>query len=314
LAAHLDPVWGPFRNVADARQHLLPFVDRSCDASVGVAWAANGMIYPLRAPHRDGNGIGVVATFEWSPAPPPPPRPPKGTWEKFKAFLDGWMTMVGEANVQQGKSYMAMGRVMDTAIDRMIHSHQDDAAGVAIDVLCVVVAIALLPTGLSEVGLIGFIGGGILLGADGYVYAKEIGGDEEGAEAARKNLEGLRIAATIMTLPDLAFGGAKAIRELQEFRELSVLDRNTAAAAEGLAARTARATRAERYAQIAERANLRSQIRAKQIMASMKLEISPRVAAVGGVGLLIREEISSDESLLNQTMHRLRVHCTGTHR
>lgn len=104
------------------------------------------------------------------------------------------------------------------------------------------------------------------------------------------------------------------MRELQEIRQLRVLDRATATAAEGLAARTARAARAQRFAQIAERANLRAQIRSRQIVASLKLEMMPRALASGSVGLLLREEISSDETALRQTMQRLRVHCTGTHR
>lgn len=314
MAAHLDPTWGPYRNIAEARQHLLAFVNHSCDASVGVAWAANGMIYPLRPPQRDANGIGVVAAFEWSPKPPPPPRPPQGTWERFKAFMDRWMTMVGEANVQQGRSYMAMGRALDAGIDRMIHSHHDDALGVAIDVMCVAVAIVLLPTGVTELGLVGMVGGSILLLADGTIYGQEICGDEAGAAQTRKNTEVLRLLGTLMTLPDTVFGGAKAIREIQEIRELQTIDRSTAAAAEGLAARTARAERAERYAQIAERANVRAQDRSRQIIHQLKMEIAPRAAGSVGAGLLVREEINDDESLLHETARRLHVHCVGTHR
>lgn len=310
----LDPVWGPYGGLPEARQRLCAFVDRSCDASVGVVWAANGMIYPLRAPKRDGNGIGVVATFAWSPALPPPPRPPKGFWESFMAFWNRYAEMQAQSARIQAEGNMALARAIGSGIDRMIHSHQDDAAGVALDVLCVALSIALLPTGVGALGLMGLVGGAILLGADGVAYAKEIGGDEEGAEVWKHQTEGLRIAATVMTLPDLAFNGVKAVRELQEIRELRLLDRSTATAAEGLAARTARASRAQRYAQIAERANLRAQIRSKQIIASIKLEMVPRAAAVGGVSLLVREEITSDKTALKRTMERLRIHCTGNHR
>jgi hypothetical protein len=117
-----------------------------------------------------------------------------------------------------------------------------------------------------------------------------------------------------MMLPDLAFGGVKAVRKLQEIRELRILGRSTAAAAQSIGARTATASRAQRYAQIAERANLRAQIRSRQIMVAMKLEIVPRAAATASVGLLLREEVSSDETALRQTMQRLRVHCIGSHR
>lgn len=208
----------------------------------------------------------------------------------------------------------AIASAIGVGINRMIHSHQDDAAGVAIDVLCIALAIALLPTGIGVLAGVGLAGGAILLATDGIAYAKEIGGDEEGAEVWKHQTEGLRIAATVMTLPDLAFGGVKAVRELQEIRELRVLDRTTAATAQSLAAKTATAARAERYAQITERANLRAQIRSQQIVAAMKLEITPRIAGSVGTSLLLREEIASNESALRQTMQRLRIHCTGNHR
>jgi hypothetical protein len=298
----------------ECRDRLTAFVNRSCGPSVGAAWAANGMIYPLRPPQRDGMGIGVVATFAWTPAPPPPPRPPKGFWESWHAFWNRYFEMQAESARIQAEGNMALGRAIGTGIDRMIHSHQDDAAGVALDVLCVALSLALLPTGIGALGVMGLVGGAILLGADGVAYAKEIGGDEEGAESWKHDTEGLRIAATVMTLPDLAFGGVKAVRELAEIKQLRTLSRTTATAAETLAARTARAERARRYAQIAERANLRAQLRSEQIAAMMKLEMTPRAAGVVGTSLLLREEIKSDESLLHGTMRRLRIHCTGNHR
>ena len=314
MSASLDVQWGPYDGPVDARRRLLGFVDKACGPGVGVVWAANGFLHPLRPPSRDGAGIGEVATFAWSPAPPPPPRAPHGFWEAFTAFWNRYAEMQAESQRIEMEGNRALVGAVGRGIDRMIHSHQDDAAGVALDVLCIALSIALMPTGIGALGLMGLAGGAILLGADGVAYAKEVGGDEEGAEVWKHQTEGLRIVATVMTLPDLAFGGMKAVRELQEIRELRTLDRTTAVAAEGLAARTARTARAQRYAQIAERANLRAQIRTRQIVASLKLEMVPRALATGSVGLLLREEISSDETALRQTMQRLRVHCTGTHR
>ena len=71
---------------------------------------------------------------------------------------------------------------------------------------------------------------------------------------------------------------------------------------------------ANRFAQIAERANLRAQIRTEQIIASMKLEMAPRVAGIAAVGLLVREEVASDETMMHRAMERLRIHCTGNYR
>lgn len=296
----------------EARQRLFSFVDRSCSPAVGIVWAANGLIYPLRAPHRDASSIGEIVTFEWTSAPPPPPRQPNGLWQSFVAFWDRYAAMEAESQRLQLEGNRAMVSAIGSGISRVFHNHQDDAAGVALDVLCIALSLALLPTGLGALGLMGLAGGAILLGADGVAYAKEMGGDEEGAETWKHQTESLRIVATVMTLPDLAFGGVKAIRELQEIRELRALDRTTATAAEGLAARTARASRAQRYAQIAERANLRAQIRSKQIIASIKLELTPRALAIASTGLLVREEITSDASTARRVMERLRIHCTGT--
>ena len=314
MSLNLNADWGPYSGPADARQHLFAFVDKVCAPSVGIVWAAHGSVYALRPPQRDGDGIGEIAIFDWTPAPPPPPRPPAGFWGSLRAFMNRYFEMQAESARIQAEGNMALGRAIGGAIDRMIHNHQDDAAGVALDVLCIALSIALLPTGLGALGVMGLVGGAILLGADGVAYAKEMSGDEEGAEVWKHQTEALRIVATVMTLPDLAFGGLKAIRELQEIRQLRTLDRATATAAEGLAARTARAARAEKFAQIAERANLRAQIRSRQIAAAIKLEITPRAATVAAIGLLLREEIAGDESAMKKVFERLRVHCIGTHR
>ena len=117
-----------------------------------------------------------------------------------------------------------------------------------------------------------------------------------------------------MTLPDLAYGGYKAIREFQEIRELGTVARTTARSAEGLAARTASAARAERFARIAERANLRANSSSQKLMRQIGMEFTPRGAGTVGVGLLLREEITEDKSALHQITQRLSIHCTGTYR
>ena len=119
--------------------------------------------------------------------------------------------------------------------------------------------------------------------------------------------------ATVATLPDLAWGGAKAIREFREVRELGKVDRMTANTAAALAARTANASRAARYADIAERARLRTQLRSEQIRGAILHEFSPSVAGTRGMFLLGREEWTTDESLLNEFLRRIRVHVVAVH-
>ena len=65
---------------------------------------------------------------------------------------------------------------------------------------------------------------------------------------------------------------------------------------------------------IAERANLRAQIRTQQLTASLRLEITPRMGGVGSVGLLVREEVTTDTSMLHTFLSRLRVHAVAVHR
>lgn len=125
------------------------------------------MLYPFRAPRRDGDGIGEIAVFQWSPSPPPPPKPPHGFRERFIAFRNRYAEMQAESARIQAEGNMALARSIGTRIDRMIHSHRDDAAGVALDILCVALSIALIPTGLGVLGAVGLVGGAILLGTGG---------------------------------------------------------------------------------------------------------------------------------------------------
>ena len=136
---------------------------------------------------------------------------------------------------------------------------------------------------------------------------------DQAAEDFKKNTERYRLVATVMTLPDIAYGGYKAVREIIEIRAMTALDRTTAQAATAMSGRTANATRAERFHQIAERANLRAQIRTEQIRAGLKLEIAPKGAGVGSTVLLVREEVQNDESAFHQFLRSLQVHSTTVH-
>jgi hypothetical protein len=188
------------------------------------------------------------------------------------------MEQQGRAAIANSEANMAMGRMLSNGFAHMIHSHPDGAAGVARDVVCIVLSLALIPTGIGMIGVIGLVGGSILLGVDGTAYAMEISGDEEGAAKFKERTETIRIVATVMTLPDLTFGGAKAIRELQEIRELRALDLTTAKSAVAMALQTAKAGRAAKFEQITEPALFRSQIRSEQI-AELAAEV---LAGLGG--------------------------------
>ena len=208
---------------------------------------------------------------------------------------------------------MAMGKAMTQVLGRMLTSHQDDGLGVALDVFCIALSVALLPTGLGVLGAVGLFGGVVLLGTDSWAYALELGGNDEQAEAFKTQTERYRLIATVMTLPDVAYGGVKLVKELAEVRELRAVDRVTAEAATSMSARTRNAARAERLRQVAERANLRAQLRSEQIAAGLKLEASGKLGGAGSVALLVREEWQNDQSMLHQFLRILQVHCIAVH-
>jgi hypothetical protein len=308
----LTPQWGPYTDANDVRGYLSRFVDRACGPDTGIVWAANGTLCPLRAPRRDADGMGCVSIFQWN-NPPPPIKRPSGFWERVEAFFNSAMEAEGRAAIEQSKASAAMGQAATQVMSRLFAAHKDDGVGVVFDVVCVALSIALIPTGLGALGVMGLIGGSILLGTDGYAYALELGGDDAGAEDFKKVTEPYRLAATVMTLPDIAYGGAKMIRELAEIRELRAVDRSIARTATNMSARTTNATRAQRFRQIAEKANLRAQIRSEQIAATLKLDATNRISGAGSVGLFVREEIQSNESLLHQFMQYLQVHFVAIH-
>ena len=314
MTASLSPTWGPFSDVSDARTRLSRFVDQACAPSVGVVWAADDSIYTLRPPLADGNGFGDVVIFHWPRVPAPPKPAPSGFWANLKDFLNRAAETQYQASMAEAQGNMALGKAMGNVFDRMIHTHKDDGLGVVFDVLCIGLSIALIPTGIglvTTVAGIAALGGVALLAMDGTAYSMELAGDDEGAEVVKKKTEVARIIATVATLPDLFKGGFEVVRALRDLSEALPAAERTAATAEKLAARTANANRADRYAQIAEKAHLRAQIRREQIAALLQRGVAPRGAGLGGGGLLVREEIENDKSLYHQVLSRLQIHSTS---
>ena len=253
----LSPAWGPYLNGPDAGIHLGGFVDTVCGPEVGIVWAANGNLYPLRAPRRDGSGNGEVLVFEWN-GPPSLARPPTGFWNQVTQFINDALAAEGRAELEQAAVQRAMGVAMLQVLSKSSRTHQDDGIGVLLDVVGIALSIALIPTGVGVIATAALLGSVFLLATDSYAYALEMDRNDSGAEAFKKRTERYRIVATVMTLPDAVYGGFKAVRELQEIRELRALDRITAISAQGMEVRTANANRAARFKQVAERANLRT--------------------------------------------------------
>ena len=313
MSITLTPDWGPYDGINDARMNLCRLVDAVCDPSVGVAWASRDNLYPLRAPRRDDLGFGDAFVFHWPDAPPPPPKRPTALWDRVTAAILNALAAEGNAELASAQAQVEAGRAMADTMSKLLAAHSDDGIGVVFDVVCVGMSVALFASGIGALGLMALGGSLVLLGTDGTTYGLEMAGDEEKAEWFRKTTENVRIIATVATLPDLGWGGLKAVREFQEIRQLRAVARATATTADAMAARTANAARAERYAQVAKRAHLRSQIREEQIRGLLLHEFSPRGAGVGSLGLLFKEELGTDESALHTFLRRLQLHCVATH-
>lgn len=119
----------------------------------------------------------------------------------------------------------------------------------------------------------------------------------------------LRVVATIMTLPDVGWNGFQTIQESREVQAMRVLDRATAFAATASATRTSNAGRIARLQDVAEKANLRAQLRTEQIRAVLRLDLPDKGAGVGSAVLLVREEYRNDDRALHTLARRLQVHC-----
>jgi hypothetical protein len=196
----------------------------------------------------------------------------------------------------------------------MLTSNYDQAANVAFDIASVGLSIAAIAVGAPVLGSIALLGGAILLLADTAIYAYDISGDYQGAEAVKEKTLPLRIVATIATLPDAGWNGVKAIRELNEIIQLRKIDGATAVAAGAMASRIANSGRAEKAAQIAEKANLRAQLRNEQIRGLWLHELTPRAAGLAGAALLLKEVFGPDDSTQQACHDNIQICCTGLYR
>lgn len=315
MAMSFDAVWGPYGDPLQARSCLTGFVDAVCGPGLGVAWASGGAVHPMRAPGRDSSGFGQVVVFEWHDAPPLRRISAEGSLlGRLERTVERALTQIGEARMAQSQAELAMGQAMAQAIGSIRMRHKDDAAGVALDVLCVVLSIGLLTTGVGIIGGAALIGSIILLGTDGVAYGMETAGYDEDAEKFKKATEVFRIAATIMTLPDAAWGGFKIIQELNEVQKLRAASQSTAGIAGTLAERTASAARASQYAQIVERAQRKAQEHSQKLRWLFMHELVPRATVPASVYLLLREELDDENhSVLATFLQRLTFHIITVH-
>ena len=315
MAIPFSATWGPYADPLQARSCLTKFIDTVCGSDLGVAWASEGTVWPMRAARADAAGFGQVVVFEWHPAPPPRQVvTSRSLFDRLKRDVEDVLIQFGEQQVAQSENNLAMGQALVQAVGSIRMRHKDDAAGVALDVLCVALSIGTLATGVGFIGAVALLGKSVLLTTDGIAYGMEMAGNDEGAESFKKRTEIFRIAATIMSLPDAAWGGLKAVREFQEIRELRATLQATALVAGSRASTTASASRAAQYAQIVERAQLKAQIRSEQIRGLFLHELTPRATVPPSFYLLLREELDKkNHSALASFLQRLTFHVVTVH-
>ncbi len=287
----LSPKWGPFDGPHQASTKLAKYVDESLDPSVGIAWSSLGELTPLRRPQYDSGGFGDVLVFGWDLIPPPsPPRP--DAWGKFLDYMESALADIGQSQLDQANAQLEADRAIGHAVSGVFSRMADpknrmDGAGVALDVLCVGLSLAAMATPVGWIGLAAFAGSVALLAADGGAYGAELAGDDTLANGIKDQTQLLRVCATILTLPDIAWGGLKAVQEINEVRALRASSLSTAARADADAMRSV--SRGKAFASIADRARQRAAARMVKLRWMMAHEITPRAIAPGGIYLLIDE-------------------------
>ncbi|QYE33427.1 hypothetical protein KZX46_01160 (plasmid) [Polymorphobacter sp. PAMC 29334] len=270
--------WYPYADFEDARRRLTAFADASVGLACGISFSDGRSIGVVRKPATGSEWLWLNVLAQHIAAPLPPPASPSGTWGKLKAAFWHAMEISGEAQIQQSQANLAMAQVVDSAIERHIwlpvhqflirHKLLADGIGVALDVvgvvggaIFVVAALPELAGGAVIIGTAGLITGGaaftgslVLAGIDATVFGFEVSGAEARAENFESNstVQWLRIGATVMLLPDVAVGGARALSEVgklgNESREATAASAEAARNAEAARARVAKIAHPERHA------------------------------------------------------------------
>lgn len=313
--ANLDITWGPYSGQIEATSSLRRFVDKACGPTAGIAWTTNGILYPLRSPVRGKDGDGNVVVFEWRNGPAPELKvPPKDFWQRVEGFIEEVLAQQGREQLLVGQGDLAMGRAVGQAF-RGLTPRQIDGIGVALDAVAVVLPLtaALVAGGIEGGALVALGAGGLVLLADGAAYGLELSGYDHAAALVKDHTELLRLGATLISIPDL-LKAPSMLMEVLEAGELFQKATTTGYVAARWAASTPNVARAAEYSQISEKAYLRAQLLRQQMRGALAYELAPRLAGVSSTGLLFREEIAEDRSLLNEIVRRLQLYSVAVHK
>lgn len=270
--------WYPYADFPEARSRLTAFANATVGPHCGISFSNGINIGVIRQPAGvGGNWLWLNILTQHVAAPPPPPPKPRGVWGKLKAFFWHAMTVMGEQELQREQINLAAAQEVDGAIEKHIwlpahkflirHKLLADGLGVALDVVGVVAGAVFIVAALPEiaggavvVGTIGLVtgvaalaGSLVLVGIDGTVFGLEASGNEGRAEKIESNttVQWVRIAATVMLLPDVAVGGVRALGEIgklgTEAREATSASAKAAQNAEAARARLGKIANPEKH-------------------------------------------------------------------
>lgn len=261
----MQAFWYPYRDAGDALRHLAPFADASVGNGCGISYSDGRSVAVVRRPAgRQNLWLNVLRSLVAAPkAPAKSASHAPSAWERVERFFERAMTAYGESELRNAEATMAASQALGAMVDRGMwqpthewlqkHKLIADGLGVAVDVVGVVAGVAFAVAIAPELGVVAivaglsaFAGSAILLGVDGAVLGLELAGREESAKAIEDShtAQWARIVGTIMTLPDMAVGGVRAIKEIgtlaNEGREAAAASRAAVDAAEAQRLRAAK--------------------------------------------------------------------------
>ena len=266
--------WAPYASQQDASTRICNFANHQFGLACGVTWSDGHSVAVLRHAQvaSGGHGVYVNVLRQHISAPPPPPRPaPPATFvQRAEAFFWRAMEIEGESEMANAEAQRAGSQALFNAVRDDVwepahrfmlgHKTATDGASVVIDAIGVFAGIAFVIALSPEIGALAIVtgvaaavGSGVLLLADGAVFATEATGHKDLSEQIESSpvVQWSRIVGTVMTLIDIPVGGVRALIEVGrlggEARAALAGARETDGLAEAARARLAKIHHPERH-------------------------------------------------------------------
>ena len=266
--------WYPYESQNDAVGRLCGFADHQFGIGCGVTWSDGQSVSILRkgsiTPGGHSAYVNILRQHVAAPPSPAKPSAPSTFLQRAEAFFEHAMELEGEAEIENAQAQQAASQAMFTAVRDNVwapahrfmlrHKQGTDLAGVVIDAVGVFAGVAFVIVLSPEIGALAIatgvaaaVGSGVLLLADGAVYATEATGHKALSKTIEDSafVQWSRIVGTALTLIDLPVGGVRALADVgklgQEAREAVAGARETDSLAEAARARVAKIHNPDRH-------------------------------------------------------------------